>query len=289
MPLSSAPNSTPLPAQARSTPAPEPRGQEPAIRIRDLHKSFGSHRVLAGVSLDLMPAQTTVILGPSGTGKSVLLKCIVGLLKPDAGEILMDGRRIDNLPERDLRDVRLKIGLLFQMGALFDSLSVHDNLAFPLIEHLNLSRREIDHRVAAALEMVDLAGVQKKLPAQLSGGQRKRVALARAIVIEPRVMLYDEPTTGLDPVRSDGINELILKLRRTLGVSGLVVTHDLVSARKVADRVVMLMGGSVIAQGTFDQLARDPDERVRFFFAGQYNAAFDPTDDQRDPDDPATE
>jgi phospholipid/cholesterol/gamma-HCH transport system ATP-binding protein len=251
---------------------------KPLIQIVNLCKSFGSQKVLDGVNLDLYPAQTTVVLGPSGTGKSVLLKCIIGLLRPDSGEIWFDGQRIDQLPERDLRDIRLQIGLLFQMGALFDSMNVADNIAFPLVEHNSCTKDQIPERVAAALDMVDLAGVQSKLPAQLSGGQRKRVALARAIVIQPRVVLYDEPTTGLDPVRADGINELVIKLKRTLGVTGIVVTHDLTSAKKVADRVVMLLGGKVIAQGTFEQLTRSSDLRVRHFFAGEYTAELDNPD-----------
>lgn len=260
-------------ADTRSTPG------RPLIRIVNLTKSFGPQKVLDGLTLDLFPAQTTVVLGPSGTGKSVLLKCIVGLLRPDSGEIWFDDRRIDHLPERELRDIRLQIGLLFQMGALFDSMDVAENIAFPLIEHMSLTREQIAQRVAAALEMVDLAGIEPKLPAQLSGGQRKRVALARAVVIQPRVVLYDEPTTGLDPVRADGINELVIKLKNTLGVTSIVVTHDLASARKVADRVVMLLGGKVLAEGTFDEMARCPDPRVRAFFAGEYIAELDTPDD----------
>jgi phospholipid/cholesterol/gamma-HCH transport system ATP-binding protein len=259
--------------------APEaPEQTPPLIRLIDVHKSFGPQHVLSGVTLDLPTAQTTVVLGPSGTGKSVMLKLIVGLLKPDRGEIWFDGQRIDNLKERDLAAVRLQIGLLFQMGALFDSMTVEQNIAFPLDEHLKLSDSERTQKIARALDMVDMAGVQKKLPSQLSGGQRKRIALARAVVIEPRVVLYDEPTTGLDPVRSDGINELVIKLKKTLGVTSLVVTHDLTSARKVADRVIMLYGGKVIADGTFDQLQNHDDERVRHFFKGEYAADFDRSD-----------
>ena len=242
----------------------------PIIRLVGVHKSFGSQHVLDGVNLDIYPAETTVIMGPSGCGKSVMLKHIVGLLRPDAGEVYFDGRRIDNLRERDLIGVRLQIGLLFQMSALFDSMTVEENISFPLIEHTSLSHAERRERVARALETVDLAGAQNKLPSQLSGGQRKRVGLARAIVLSPRVVLYDEPTTGLDPIRSDGINELVIKLKKTLGVTSLVVTHDLVSAKKVADRVVMLLGGKVAADGTYHDLEHNPDPRIRHFVTGQY-------------------
>lgn len=278
-----------MPQAATNSPAPElkprpggsiaaPPDPAPIIRLIDVHKSFGPQTVLNGVSLDIPTAKTTVVLGPSGTGKSVMLKLIVGLLKPDRGEIWFDGRRIDNLKERDLAEIRLQIGLLFQMGALFDSMTVEENIAFPLDEHRHLSESERTTRITKALAMVDMAGVQKKLPSQLSGGQRKRIALARAVVLEPRVVLYDEPTTGLDPVRSDGINELVIKLKNTLGVTSLVVTHDLTSARKVADRVIMLYGGRVIADGTFDQLQAHDDERVRHFFKGEYAEDFDKSD-----------
>ncbi|MBS0188681.1 MAG: ABC transporter ATP-binding protein [Planctomycetes bacterium] len=246
-------------------------GAPPIISLRGLHKSFGSQHVLAGVNLDIAEGQTTVVLGPSGSGKSVMLKHIVGLLRPDKGEIYFDGQRVDNLRERDMTDLRLQVGLLFQGGALFDSLSVEENIEFPLREHTKLSREERHERVAQALEVVDLKGMFRKLPAQLSGGQRKRVALARAIVLQPRVVLYDEPTTGLDPIRSDGINELIIKLKKNLGVTNIVVTHDLVSARKVADRCVMLLHGKIAADGTYDELARHQDPHVSHFFMGQYD------------------
>ncbi|MBS0191277.1 MAG: ABC transporter ATP-binding protein [Phycisphaerales bacterium] len=260
---------------SRTNPAADrPGGSAPAgplLELRGLRKSFGSLHVLAGVDLAFETGKTTVVLGPSGSGKSVMLKHIVGLLRPDGGEIYFDGARIDCLKETDWTDVRLQIGLLFQGGALFDSLTVEENIEFPLREHTRLSREERHERVARALEVVDLKGMFRKLPAQLSGGQRKRVALARAIVLEPRVVLYDEPTTGLDPIRSDGINELIIKLKKSLGVTNIVVTHDLVSARKVADRCVLLLNGKIAADGTYDDLARHPDPQVSHFFMGQYD------------------
>lgn len=242
----------------------------PIIRLVGVHKAFGHQRVLEDLHLDIRAAETTVVLGPSGCGKSVMLKHLVGLLSPDRGEIYFDGKRIDNLPEDDWKSVRLQIGLLFQMSALFDSMTVEENIAFPMIEHTRLSRTERRDRIRHALETVDLAGVEPKLPSQLSGGQRKRVALARAIVLEPRVVLYDEPTTGLDPIRSDGINELVIKLKKTMGVTSIVVTHDLVSAKKIADRVVMLLNGKVAADGTYDDLERSTDPRIRHFVVGQY-------------------
>lgn len=247
----------------------------PIIRVENLHRSFGSQVVLDGVSIDFRIAETTVVMGPSGCGKSVLLKHLVGLLRPNSGAVYFDGRRIDNLRERDLTPVRLQIGLLFQMSALFDSMTVEENIAFPLIEHTQLDAKARRDKVAQALDTVDMAGVQHKLPSQLSGGQRKRVALARAIVLQPRVVLYDEPTTGLDPIRSDGINELIIKLKRTMGVTSVVVTHDLVSAAKVADRVVMILGGKVAADGRYADLEFCPDPRIRHFIAGQYDKADD--------------
>ncbi len=240
------------------------------VSLRNVSKSFGLQKVLDGVSLDVQAAKTTVVMGPSGCGKSVMLKHIVGLLQPDSGEVFYGGKRIDALSETQLNKVRLEVGLVFQMGALFDSMTVAENIAFPLIEHTSLTREQRAARVAEVLETVDLAGVQPKLPSQLSGGQKKRVAIARAMALRPKVILFDEPTTGLDPIRSDGINELIIKLKRDFGVTNIVVTHDLVSARKVSDRVVMLLGGKVAADGTYDQLAASSDPRVQHFLTGHY-------------------
>lgn len=244
---------------------------EPIIRLVGLRKKFGSQVVLDGLDLDIEPAKTTVVMGPSGCGKSVMLKHIIGLLTPDAGEIFYDGNRIDTLTESQFKQVRLEIGLLFQMGALFDSMTVAENVAFPLHEHTDLTESEVANRVAIALRTVDLAGTQRKLPSELSGGQKKRVALARAIVLQPRVVLFDEPTTGLDPVRADGINQLIIKLRKEFGVTNLVVTHDLTSAKRIADHCVMLMHGKIIAQGSFDDLAKNPDPHVQHFLKAEYD------------------
>lgn len=261
-----------VPTQRRQA-AGETRGTTPVVRLAGVRKAFGEQVVLDGLDLRFTPAETTVVMGPSGCGKSVMLKHIVGLLKPDAGEVWVGEDRVDRLGERALSRVRTQIGLLFQMGALFDSMTVGENIEFPLVEHTRLSPAERRERVNRALDMVDMAGTEWKLPSQLSGGQRKRVALARAVVLEPRVVLYDEPTTGLDPVRSDGINELIIRMKDRLGVTNIVVTHDLVSARKIADRVVMLLGGRIVAEGSYEDLTRHPDPRVQHFLDGVYDPA----------------
>ena len=247
-------------------PTPETR---PVIRIHGLWKSFNRTKVLRGIDLDLREGQTTVILGPSGCGKSVLLKHLVGLLKPDRGEIWFGGMRLDKLDQQQLGAVRQQIGFLFQQSALFDSLSVRENVAFPLREHAVVDEHEIDRRVHKVLRLVGLESSLEQMPADLSGGQRKRVALARAIVLNPKIVLYDEPTTGLDPIRADVINELILRLRRALGITGIVVTHDIASATKVGDRFIMMNRGRVHMDGTPQQFRETADPVVRRFFAGE--------------------
>lgn len=242
---------------------------EPIVELRDVHKRFGALTVLAGVNLSFARGMTTVVIGESGTGKSVLLKHIVGLLRPDAGEVYFHGERIDHRSEEALVPIRRRMGLLFQMGALFDSMTVAENIAFPIQEHTDRSEAEMAATVAAKLRMVGLDGLQSRRPGELSGGQRKRVALARAIALDPEVVLYDEPTTGLDPVRADVINELILKLKRELHVTSVVVTHDMTSAYKVGDRIVMLHGGRIIADGPPDWIRRCEDAQVRRFVDGQ--------------------
>ncbi len=221
------------------------------IELRHIFKRFGWLEVLNDVSLEIEKGKCLVIIGASGSGKTVILKNIVGLLKPDRGEVWFSGQRIDNLPERTLMKVRQKFGFLFQQGALFDSDNVFQNVAFPLVEHTAKKPDEIAEIVKQKLRMVGLQDAANKMPAELSGGQRKRVALARAIALEPEVILYDEPTTGLDPIRADVINELILKLQNELHVTSIVVTHDMNSAFKVADRIVMLYDGKLIFDGTF--------------------------------------
>ncbi len=239
------------------------------IELRNLSKRFGPLHVLRKVNLSIEEGKCLVILGGSGSGKSVMLKHVVGLLKPDKGEVWFDGQRIDDLPERRLVPIRTQFGFLFQMGALFDSLTVGDNVAFPLVEHTHKGAEEIGELVKEKLAFVGLDGTQKKMPGELSGGQRKRVALARAIALGPRVVLYDEPTTGLDPIRSDVINELILKLQRELKVTSIVVTHDMQSAFKVGDRIVMLHEGKVIFDGIPDEVRTSDNPIVHRFVAGE--------------------
>jgi len=251
---------------AQASPA---SSSEPIIRLDSVSKSFGALKVLRGVNLSLRQGETTVILGESGSGKSVLLKHIVALLRPDAGEVHLHGQRIDNLSERELVPLRAHFGFLFQNSALFDSFTVAQNVGFPLVEHAHKSRKEVEGIVRDKLRMVGLDGVQAKRPAELSGGQRKRVALARAIAMDPEVILYDEPTTGLDPPRADVINELIVKLRNEIGATGVVVTHDMTSAFKVADRIVMLYEGNLIFDGTAAEIKATPDQRVRRFIEGR--------------------
>jgi phospholipid/cholesterol/gamma-HCH transport system ATP-binding protein len=241
------------------------------VRLVDLHKRFGNLIVLDGVNLELKDGQTTVIIGESGSGKSVLLNHIVRLIRPDTGEVHFRDQRIDNLPEREMARIRPRFGYLFQQSALFDSMSVGQNIAFPVREHTRKSRDETEKVVRQKLSMVGLDGIQAKMPAELSGGQKKRVALARAIALDPEMILYDEPTTGLDPPRADEINELIIKLKRELSVTGVVVTHDMASARKVADRIVMLFRGKFIFDGTPDSIENAQDPRVRNFVRGLCN------------------
>ncbi len=246
-----------------------PSNNEPIIELRGVSKRFGALQVLNQVDLALEKGKTTVVIGESGTGKSVLLKHIVLLLRPDAGQVLFHGEHIEGKSEQELVAVRSRMGLLFQMGALFDSMTVEENVAFPLLQHNKSTLTQAKRIVSDKLRMVGLDGLQSRRPGELSGGQRKRVALARAIALDPEVVLYDEPTTGLDPVRADVINELILKLNRELNVTSVVVTHDMQSAFKVGDRIVMLHKGKFIADGTADWFRTSKDPQVRRFVDGR--------------------
>jgi phospholipid/cholesterol/gamma-HCH transport system ATP-binding protein len=239
------------------------------IELRSIVKRFGRQLVLNHLDLRVEDGECLVIVGASGSGKSVILKHIVGLLEPDEGEVWFDGKRTDLLSERDWVPVRTQFGFLFQMGALFDSMTVEENIAFPMVEHSKMPPDVIDTRVDRWLGLVGLPEVRKKMPGELSGGQRKRVALARAIALEPRVILYDEPTTGLDPIRADVINELIVKLQRTLKVTSVVVTHDMQSAFKIATRIVMLSEGKLIFDGSAEEIQRTTDPVVRRFVLGE--------------------
>ena len=239
------------------------------IEVRKLSKSFDGHQVLCDVDLTMEEGKTLVVLGRSGGGKSVILKHLIGLMKPDSGQVLVDGEDISGLPERKLTEVRRKIGMLFQSAALFDSMSVEANLAFPLREQRIRDEKEIDARIAEALEMVELGGEQLKMPADLSGGMRKRVGLARTIVGRPRCVLYDEPTTGLDPITTDSINHLIRRLQRRLGVTSIVVTHDMKTAFHCADRVALLHEGRVHFDGTVEELKASADPVITDFIVGR--------------------
>jgi phospholipid/cholesterol/gamma-HCH transport system ATP-binding protein len=242
---------------------------EPFIRIRNLHKKLGRQEVLRGFDLDVEPGQTLVVIGRSGGGKSVLLKHIIGLMKPTKGEVLVEGQNIVELSERQLTAVRKKIAILFQSAALFDSMSVEQNIAFPLRESGIKDEKIIDDKVAEALEVVDLAGEQKKMPENLSGGMKKRVGLARAIVGRPECILYDEPTTGLDPIVSDGVNHLIRRLQKRFQVTSIVVTHDMKSAFHVADQIAYLHEGRIYFKGTPKELQASDDPLIQDFILGR--------------------
>ncbi|HZQ48520.1 MAG TPA: ABC transporter ATP-binding protein [Verrucomicrobiae bacterium] len=238
------------------------------IEVRNLKKSFGDHVVLEDVSLRVESGESVVIIGRSGGGKSVLLKHLVGLLSPDEGEVLIDGENICGQNERQLLRVRHKFGMLFQGAALFDSMTVAENIAFPLRREMKLSETEINRKVAGVLEVVELPGTEEKKPSELSGGMRKRVGLARAIVYEPQIVLYDEPTTGLDPVVADSIDKLILRVRDHLKVTTVVVTHDMRSARRVGQRILMLHDKKIYVGGTPDEIFSSTDPVVYRFVNG---------------------
>lgn len=238
------------------------------IAIRGLSRKLGNKRVLAGVDLDIASGESVVVMGRSGTGKSVLLKHIVGLMKPDSGTIEVDGRNIVGLRRNELNQVRQHMGMLFQSSALFDSMTVGDNVALTLREHTDMTPDQIRARVRERLDWVGLEGTEKLKPSSLSGGMRKRVGLARAIVMDPTIILYDEPTTGLDPITADVIDQLIRSLQRRLGASAVIVTHDLTSAYKVADRIAMLHEGRVVFTGTVDETRGTTDPMVRQFIEG---------------------
>ena len=252
--------------------AAAPPNTAPICELRGVSKAFGTLHVLRDLTLSFAANQTTVVLGPSGTGKSVMLKHIMGLLQPDAGEVYFRGERVDGRRPRDLVETRKRIGFLFQMGALFDSMTVGANVAFPLVEHASLSADQMEDRAEELLRQVGLPGVQHKMPAQMSGGQRKRVALARAIALSPDLVLYDEPTTGLDPITSDVINQLINATRDRLGITNIVVTHDIKSATTVADRMVLLSQGRIVHDGPPEHFVDTGIDTVDRFIRGEADA-----------------
>lgn len=238
------------------------------IEVQGLWKRFGRQDVLRGVDLTIADGEALTILGRSGCGKSVLLRHLIGLTKPDQGRVLVDGTDIGTLTRDQLSEVRMKFGMLFQMAALFDSMTVGENVGLGLREHTKMKPEAIAARVTERLEMVGLPGIEGLKPASLSGGMRKRVGLARAIAMEPRYVLYDEPTTGLDPVTADAINVLIRDLQVRLGITSIVVTHDMKSAEFVSDRLCMLHEGQIIFDGTFEEIRMSPDPIVQQFITG---------------------
>lgn len=239
------------------------------IEVVDLHKRFGSKRVLRGINLKVYPGETLVILGRSGCGKSVMIKHIVGLLTPDRGIVYIDEEEVAKMSKKRLYQVRKQFGMLFQSAALFDSLTVAENVGLPLREHTIMTSAEIAKKVTNCLELVGLHNVENLNPSELSGGMRKRVGLARAIIMDPHYVLYDEPTTGLDPIMSDVINELIIRLRENLSITSIVITHDMKSAFKVADRLVMFHEGKVVYEGTVDDATNTNNILLRQFIEGR--------------------
>lgn len=243
--------------------------EDPFIRFEGIHKAFGPKQVLRGIDLDITTGETIVVIGGSGSGKSVLLRHIIGLHRPDQGRVYVEGTDVTDLGERDLMPVRRRISMLFQAGALFDSMNVYENIAFGLRETGELSEDEISERIQEKLSLVELEDVAELMPEDLSGGMRKRVALARAIAMEPRALLYDEPTTGLDPITANAINNLIRSIQRALGVTSIVVTHDINSAFMVGDRLAYLLEGKLVFVGTMEEAKSSSDQKLRAFLSGE--------------------
>jgi len=239
------------------------------IRIINVHKAFGEKKVLEGVDLQVETGQTMVVIGQSGSGKSVLLKHLIGLLKPDRGEIYLDGLNLTRLNEDELQKATRKVGMLFQSAALFDSMNVYENIRFGLERQTGCPAEKVKALVEDSLAKVGLKGVERLMPYELSGGMKKRVGLARAIAYNPEVMLYDEPSTGIDPIRADAINGLINKMKEDLHVTSVIITHDMVSAYKVGDRIAMLYQGRIIEEGTPDEIRRSRNPVVQQFITGR--------------------
>jgi len=238
------------------------------IKIVDLHKSFGENKVLQGVNLDVNRGEALVIIGRSGSGKSVLIKNLIGLMKPERGKIFVDGVEITYLNGDEIRKIRRKFGMLFQGAALFDSMSVAQNVSFGVERYRDFSKDKIQEVVKESLERVGLKGVEDLMPHELSGGMKKRVGLARAIAYRPEIILYDEPSTGIDPIRADAINELIIMMKAELGVTSIVITHDMVSAYKVADRIAMLYDGKIVETGRPEDIKQSENQIVQQFIHG---------------------
>jgi phospholipid/cholesterol/gamma-HCH transport system ATP-binding protein len=241
--------------------------KESVIRIRQLFKSFGENQVLRGIDLDLYSQENVIVLGRSGSGKSVLIKIIAGLLKPDSGDVTVLGKNVQLLNEQELQELRLLLGFSFQNSALYDSMTVRENLEFPLVRNRrHLTKSEVNKEVEEVLEAVDLSKTINQMPAELSGGQRKRIGIARTLILKPKIMLYDEPTAGLDPITSLEINNLIKEVREKYKTSSIVITHDLTCARNTGDRIAMLLDGQFVKQGTFEEVFATEDKRIQSFY-----------------------
>ncbi|MCP5003819.1 MAG: ABC transporter ATP-binding protein [Planctomycetes bacterium] len=238
------------------------------VEFKDIHTSFNGHFVHRGINLRVKEGEILSLLGSSGVGKSLLLKELIGILKPDSGEIIVMGKDIVPLREDELIEIRKNVGILFQGAALFDSLSVYENVAYPLREHTKLKESEIKETIREKLSLVGLEGVENKMPDELSGGMKKRVGLARAIAIEPKIILYDEPTTGIDPITAEKINDLIISLQNRLGITTIVVTHDLHCVKKITNKLAMLSGGKIITEGTWDEFENSETKVIRDFISG---------------------
>ncbi len=239
------------------------------LRVVNLYKSFGEKHVLKGCDLEVQEGESMVVIGGSGSGKTVLIKCIIGLIQPDEGKIYVDGLEITSLNERELSDVRKKFGMLFQGGALFDSLRIWENVGFGLRQHTQQSEEEIRKISSEKLRLVGLRDIEDLMPSELSGGMKKRVSLARAIAMEPEILLYDEPTTGIDPIMADAINGLIIQMREKLNVTSIAITHDMKSAYKIADRIAMLYQGKIIEVGTPEEIKNSSNLIVQQFIQGK--------------------
>lgn len=237
------------------------------ISVRGLYKSFGDNHVLQGIDLDVFKGENVVVLGRSGTGKSVLIKIMAGLLKPDAGQVNVLGREVETLNEKELRDLRMQLGFSFQNSALYDSMTVRENLEFPLVRNnKTLNRRQREEAIRSVLEAVGLSQAINQMPAELSGGQKKRIGIARTLILNPQIMLYDEPTAGLDPITSGEINNLINEVQERFHTSSIIITHDLTCARATGDRVAMLLDGRFVRQGDFETIFETEDERIQNFY-----------------------
>lgn len=239
---------------------------EIVVEIKDIKKSFGNNEVLKDISFNLIKGENLVVLGKSGSGKSVLIKCIVALLEPDEGDIIVFGENIFGLKNKELNLMRKKIGFLFQSGALYDSMSVRENLAFPLRDSKDIDKDEKNKLIEEALDDVGLSDTIDKMPSELSGGMRKRLGLARTLILKPEIILYDEPTTGLDPITSREISELILKVQKEHNTTSIIITHDIACAKLTANRIIVFKDGVISTEGTFEELEKSEDEWVRSFF-----------------------